>query len=122
MELLMSRRAASIKQIPVSGPASGPYAITTGPDDALWFTLNQASAVGRISLDGDATIHPLLTAHAGPVGITRGVDDALWFVEIGAGQIGQITTDGRIQEYPLPDRACRPHAIIADRVTTGGWR
>jgi len=35
-------------------------------------------------------------------------------VEIVAGQVGRITPDGEIQEFPLPDRAARPHAIVAD--------
>jgi virginiamycin B lyase len=45
----------------------------------------------------------------------------LWFVEIGAGQIGRISTDGRVEEFPLPDRACRPHAITADLATGVCW-
>jgi virginiamycin B lyase len=35
-------------------------------------------------------------------------------VEIIAGQVGRITPDGRIQEFPLPNRAAKPHAIVAD--------
>ena len=88
--------------------------LAAGPDDALWFTLNQANAIGRIDLDGDG--EPARPAHRGgrPVGITLGGDGALWFVEIVAGQLGRITPDGRIDEFPLPDRAARPHAIVAD--------
>ena len=67
--------------------------ITTGPDGALWFTLNQAHAIGRFGLGGEATIHPLPTPDAAPVGITA-TADAVWFVEIGAGQVGRIHPDG----------------------------
>ena len=80
----------------------------------MWFTLNQANAIGRITTDGAVTVHPLPTDAAGPVGLCAGPDDALWFVEIAAGRIGRITTDGEITGFPLPDRASRPHAIVAD--------
>ena len=33
-----------IREIPLTGPGSGPYAITAGPDGALWLTL---AGVGR---------------------------------------------------------------------------
>ncbi|MGH3828059.1 MAG: virginiamycin B lyase family protein, partial [Pseudonocardiaceae bacterium] len=59
------------------------------------------------------TVHPLPTSGAAPVGITA-TPDAVWFVEIGAGQVGLIRPDGRIEEFVLPDRAARPHAIVAD--------
>ncbi|MGH3781135.1 MAG: virginiamycin B lyase family protein [Pseudonocardiaceae bacterium] len=64
-------------------PTTGAMAamITTGPDGALWFTLNQAHAVGRLSIDGEATIYPLPTPDARPVGITA-TADAVWFVEL----------------------------------------
>ena len=28
--------------------------ITSGPDGALWFTMNQANAIGRLDVDGRA--------------------------------------------------------------------
>ncbi|MEU2896911.1 virginiamycin B lyase family protein [Streptomyces sp. NPDC001273] len=37
------------------------------------------------------------------------------------GGTAPIDTDGRIQEYPLPDRACRPHAIVADPARGVCW-
>jgi virginiamycin B lyase len=40
----------------------------------------------------------------------------LWFVEIAAGQLGRISVSGEIEEWALPDRACRPHAIVATGV------
>ncbi len=86
--------------------------ITTGPDDALWFTLNGANAIGRITVDGGTVVHPLPTDAAGPVGVAAD-GDAVWFTEILVGQIGRITPDGRITELPLPDRSAKPHAIVA---------
>jgi virginiamycin B lyase len=54
----------------------------------------------------------LPTPSAAPVGITSDGED-LWFVEIAAGRVGRISTRGEITEFDLPDRAARPHAIIA---------
>jgi virginiamycin B lyase len=89
--------------------------LTTGPDGAVWCTLNQADAIARIDpATGTATVHDLPTPSAAPVGITTAADGTVWFVEIGAGQLGRIAPDGTIAEHPLPDRAARPHAIVAD--------
>jgi virginiamycin B lyase len=112
----MSHRAASTRQIPVSDLTAGPYAITTGPDNALWFTMVHSGEIGRFAADGRLDRYQLDSASCGPAG-----DDALWFVEIGAGQIGRISTDGRVEEFALPDRACRPHAITADLASRVCW-
>lgn len=76
-----------VTRIPVGGPGDGPYAvlpgadgevwtgggmpamITLGPDDALWFTLNRAGALGRADVSGEVTVHPLPDPACGPVGI-----------------------------------------------------
>ena len=73
----MSRRAASIRQIPVSGPASGPYAITTGPDDALWFTMVHTGEIARLATGGQLDRYQLDSASCGPSVITPGPDGAL---------------------------------------------
>jgi virginiamycin B lyase len=85
--------------------------IVTGPDNALWFTLNQRNAVGRLALSGDLTVRELPTAAAGPVGIAKTHDDAIWFTEILAERLGRIPMDEAIQEIDLPGK---PHAVVAD--------
>jgi virginiamycin B lyase len=85
--------------------------IVTGPDNALWFTLNQRNAVGRLTLSGKLTVRELPTAAAGPVGITATHDDAVWFTEILADKLGRIPMDEAIQEMALPGK---PHAVVAD--------
>src|SRR5262249_27137132 len=86
--------------------------ITAGPDDALWCTLNQASAIGRITHAGEITVYPLPTADAAPVGI-HAAGGAVWVAGIGAGQIGPIGPDGDLEEDPPPDPSFRPHAVAA---------
>ena len=68
-----------------------------GPDGELWFTLNQASAIGRIDVRGDLMLRDTPTRGAGPVGIAA-THDALWFTEILAGRIGRIADEAPIQE------------------------
>ncbi|MEO3787263.1 hypothetical protein ABGB12_28385 [Actinocorallia sp. B10E7] len=101
----------SIDEYAVTGRDGGPYAVTSGPDGALWFTEYRSHRIGRVTTDGTATEFPLPTPECGPYGLAAGPDGALWFTEIAAGQIGRITTDGAITEFPLPDRSARPHAI-----------
>lgn len=80
----------------------GPYGITLGSDDALWFTEIRGHAIGRITVSGLMTEYPVpfpptFPGH-GPYAITSGLDGALWFTA-GTG-IGRITTSGLFTEYP----------------------
>ena len=93
--------------------------ITTGPDGALWFTLNQAHAIGRIDVRGALTIRDVPTRGSGPVGIAA-THDALWFTEVLAGRIGRIADEAPIQELALDDPESKPHAIIAAQ-SDGVW-
>ena len=85
--------------------------VVTGPDNALWFTLNQGNAIGRLAPAGELTVRELPTAAAGPVGIAATHDDAVWFTEILADKFGRIPMDEAIQEIDLPGK---PHAVVAD--------
>jgi streptogramin lyase len=89
------------------------YAITPGPDGALWFTEYNTNQIGRITTAGAITEYAIPTVNAGPYGITAGPDGALWFTEITSGTIGRITTAGVITEYPLPDFLPEPSSITS---------
>ena len=80
----------------------------------MWFTLNQANAIGRIDLDGAITLYDLPTAGAAPVGITLGADGPSGSSRSAPARSAGSPPDGAVQEFPLPDRAARPHAIVAD--------
>jgi streptogramin lyase len=75
--------------------------ITTGPDDALWFT--EGDKIGRLAVGGQ------ISEYAVPSGsdagdITAGSDGALWFTAStpsDAAEIGRVTVNGRFTEYPL---------------------
>lgn len=59
------------------------------------------------------------TPSAAPVG-TSGSVGGVWFTEIDAGQVGRVGGGGAIVEHALPDRWCRPHAVVA--TDDGGCR
>lgn len=98
----------SVEEYPV--PGAGPYAITTGPDGALWFTLVHSGQIGRLVPGGTPTVHDL-DPDAGPTVIVTGPDGALWFTEWAASRLGRITVDGRISEVDLP--GAEPHGLAA---------
>jgi virginiamycin B lyase len=96
--------------------ASGhtPGGITTGPDDALWFTDPGLNNIGRMTTAGVVSAYyPLPTPNSRPEAIVKGPDDALWFTEIAGNNIGRITTAGVITEYPVPTPVSYPAGITA---------
>ena len=104
-----------------AGADGGMVSMVACEGESVWFTLNQADAIGYIRGGNSAvTVVRLPTHGAAPVGITVATDGAAWFTEIGAGQIGRVDRDGTVTEFPLPDRSGKPHAIAADP-TGGCW-
>jgi virginiamycin B lyase len=98
-----------------AGPTDGVISMVACEGESVWFTLNQANAIGYIRGGNSAPVVTTLpTAGSAPVGITVATDGAAWFAEVGAGQIGRIDRNGVLTEYPLPDRSSKPHAIAAD--------
>lgn len=81
----------AIEEHAVSGRDSGPYAITTGPDGALWFTMVHSGRIGLPNPGQEPTSHQL-APDSGPTVISNGPDGALWFTEYRAHRIGRITT------------------------------
>ena len=104
-----------------------PYAITSGPDGALWFTAG-AGQIGRITTAGNVTRYGPNTNNGG-WGITTGADGALWFTEGGCiaprgvasegcgapppPAIGRITTDGVFANYAISSGTVEPVGITA---------
>lgn len=81
----------TVEEYAVSGRDSGPYAITTGPDGALWFTMVQSGQIGRLVPGQKPTSHQI-APDSGPTVISNGPDGALWFTQYRAHRIGRITT------------------------------
>jgi virginiamycin B lyase len=84
--------------------AGGPYAVTAGPDGALWVTLVHGERVARVTVDGDVTT---FAAGPRPSLITTGPDGALWFTRADA--IARLTTQGEVTGFPVE----QPYGIVA---------
>src|SRR3989440_43171 len=82
-------------------PASRPSGITTGPDDALWFTEGVGGKIGRITTTGMVTEFTIPTPMAKTGEITTGPDGALWFTYFRA-KIARITATGAVTEFTIP--------------------
>jgi streptogramin lyase len=98
----------------VPTPNSGPLAITTGNDNALWFTETALAAnkIGRLEPGGQFTEFDIPTPASNPTGITTGPDGQIWFTLHDVAKIGKITPEGEITEYFLPS-GNRPGRIVA---------
>ncbi len=84
--------AGTITEFALPTAGSQPEGITSGPDQALWFTELAGNKIGRITTGGSITEFALPTTQCWPAGITRGPDNRLWFTEKLGTKIGQITT------------------------------
>jgi virginiamycin B lyase len=85
-------------------PNPVPYQIVAGPDGAMWFTEEGASAIGRIDARGRIRQFPLRSKNAQPEGIALGPDGALYVAENeGPNQyethLARVSTDGRVREW-----------------------
>jgi virginiamycin B lyase len=91
----------------------GPAGITTGPDNALWFTEFWADNIGRIDPSSHTvTEYPTNASYSRPAGITIGPDNALWFTEFNVDSIGRIDPQTHvITEYPVLTSGSSPLCI-----------
>jgi virginiamycin B lyase len=83
-------------------PSDGawPGYITSGPQNALWFSEEFTGYVGRITMDGTITE---FSANGQEIeGITAGPDGNIWFTQPGASAIGRMTPKGGAKIFPIP--------------------
>jgi virginiamycin B lyase len=102
--LALPAAAAAIDEFPLP-PGSHPGSITTGPDGALWFTMEGTSQISRMTTTGVVTNTFNIPTGPEPAAeppldqIVTGPDGALWFTKPRNQAIGRITTAGAITEY-----------------------
>jgi len=104
--------AATIKEYTIAGGA----AITTGPDGAVWLTLESGGAVGRMTPAGSYRLVNLPTDglpldQLNLFDITLGSDGRLWITATGRNEIFSLAADGTATEYPLPVPKIYPGTI-----------
>jgi virginiamycin B lyase len=95
-------------EFPVAAP---PFAITNGPDNALWIA-DVAGNVYRMTTNGMITATYALSPGAG-VAIHTLPDGALWVAEYNANKIARVTTTGTINEFTIPHTNTNPYDVAA---------
>lgn len=80
-----------------------PAAVVVGPDSAIWFTIENASAIGVLR---GTTIHkiPKGRENLEPLGLAVATNGEVWFTDAIAEAVGRLSPDGAVQSFPLPTR------------------
>src|SRR5947209_10030247 len=95
----------SIREWDLPTQNSRPHDPAVGADGALWYTAQEANAIGRLDpATGEIKQFALKTAHSGPHGLVA--DDAgnIWFTANYAGYIGRLDPKtGAITEFKIND-------------------
>lgn len=108
-------------EFPIPTADSRPHRIVSGPDNALWFTEENANQIGRTDVNGNMTEYAVPTASSIPDGITVGPDGALWFTEASgsAPGLGRVDTSGNVSEFTSPSAPTDPQSIGAVGICLG---
>jgi virginiamycin B lyase len=80
-----------------------PAALALGPDGAVWFTIENADALGVLR-GGSMQRVPKGGENLEPLGLGVANDGSVWFTDPVAEAIGHRTADGRLESFPLPTR------------------
>jgi virginiamycin B lyase len=109
----------SIREWDLPVANSRPHDPTVGADGALWYTAQEANAIGRLDpATGAIRQFPLKTPHSGPHGLIADRAGNIWFTANYAGYLGMLDPkSGTVVEYKISDpRGADPHtpAIAPD--------
>ncbi len=91
-----------------------PTALAVAPDGTVWFTIDFASAIGRIR---EGKVERLLKAKMSvePVGIAVAADGSVWFTDSESRQVSRITPEGTITSIALETPVVRLGKIAVGR-------
>lgn len=103
-----------LTETPLPNATGGPFGITVGPDNAIWFTESASSTIDRYDLGTKTVTNRIatLTPNSRPLGITTGPGNALYYTE-GSGKIGVYdpANPGAATELSIPTPNSGPLAI-----------
>jgi virginiamycin B lyase len=81
-------------------PDDAPIAIAAGTDGSIWFTIDQADAVGRVR-DGRIERLPTSSRNIEPLGLAVAADGSAWYTDLAARAIAHISNAGKIERFVL---------------------
>src|SRR5438552_18337204 len=81
----------SIREWELPTQKSRPHDPAVGADGALWYTAQQANAIGRLDpATGENKLYALTTPNSGPHGLVSDSTGNIWFTANYAGYIGKL--------------------------------
>jgi virginiamycin B lyase len=82
---------------------SHPHDVAPAPDGSVWYTAQQAGALGRLDPSTGNTTQIPLGAGSAPHGVIVGPDGAAWVTDGGLNAIVRVNpTTGEVARFPLP--------------------
>ncbi len=84
-------------------PGSHPHDVAPAPDGTVWYTAQNAGALGRLDPATGATRHIPLGRGSSPHGVIVGPDGAAWVTDSGLNAIVRVDPAGeKVSRFPLP--------------------
>jgi virginiamycin B lyase len=102
----------SIREWDLPTPNSRPHDPAVGADGALWYTAQEANAIGRLDpVTGEIKQFALSTPRSGPHGLVSDAAGNIWFTANYAAYIGKLDPKtGKVTEFKISDpRGHDPH-------------
>ena len=84
----------------MGGPQDAPIAIAAGTDGSIWFTIDNADAIGRLS-NGRIERLPTSNRNIEPLGLAVAADGSAWYTDLAARAIAHISSVGEIARFVL---------------------
>src|SRR5437016_13443401 len=95
----------SIREWELPTAKSRPHDPAVGADGALWYTAQEANAIGRLDpATGTIRQFVLKTPHSGPHGLVADRAGNIWFTANYAGYVGKLDPkSGEVVEYKISE-------------------
>ncbi len=87
-------------------PGSRPHDVAPAPDGAVWYTAQNAGALGRLDPETGETHHIPLGQGSAPHGVIVGPDGAPWITDGGLNAIVRVDPETEeVEVFPLPQES-----------------
>ena len=112
----LAATAASVTEIEIKTPKSGPSIVALAEDGSVWASLARASKLLRLAPDGTQREY-LLPAQAFPVGLlVEPGGGAVWYSDVRFNQIVRLNpTSGELRPFEVPTPDSWPFSLVRDR-------
>src|SRR5207245_8222591 len=81
-------------------PRDAPIAIAAGTDGSIWFTIDNADAIGRLRT-GRIERLPTSSRNIEPLGLAVAADGSAWYTDLAARAIARVNSPGEVSRFTL---------------------